>query len=73
LDVVAALGLYTRQAAEVLGDPNGGSLEPGHRADAVVFGGRTLDPRGRRPGRVLSTWKDGTRTFVAAGPRSPRG
>ncbi len=63
LSIVEALDLYTRGSAEVLGDPELGSLEPGKLGDIVIIDRDPLEasPEEIRRFSVLATYVGGRR------------
>jgi len=65
--IEAALRLYTEGSARAVGDPIGGHLEPGARADLVVIDGPDLaSVLVRREVPVAETWVEGVRLFRRA-------
>ena len=64
-----AFGMYAHGAHQALGDPQGGRLEPGARADLVVLSAPRLGEAIRRGvTAVRETWVEG-RPFVPPPPR----
>jgi Amidohydrolase family. len=65
IDVETAIGLYTRNAAWVLGIPDAGKLAPGYSADFLVLDRDILDVRPEEIGqlRVDDTYISGEKVF----------